>query len=131
MGGTREARDGRGVTLNDLYNPHLIKNAKSLRKAMTKEERKLWYTFLRYLPVKFVRQKVIGNYIADFYCPSQKMVLELDGSQHYEEAQERYDTERTEFLRGQGIIVMRISNYEIAKDYEGVKKAILYNLHLE
>ena len=131
MGGTREARDGRGVPVNDLYNSHLIKNAKSLRKTMTKEERKLWYTFLRYLPVKFVRQKVIGNYIADFYCPSKKMVLELDGSQHYEEAQERHDTERTEFLRGQGIIVMRISNYEIAKDYEGVKKAILCNLHLE
>ena len=98
---------------------------------MTKEERKLWYTFLRYLPVKFVRQKVIGNYIADFYCPEKKLILELDGSQHYEAAQERYDSERTEFFRGQGITVIRISNYEIAKDYEGVKRTILYHLHLE
>ena len=117
--------------MNDLYNPHLIKNARSLRKAMTKEERKLWHTFLRYLPVKFVRQKVIGNYIADFYCPSKKMVLELDGSQHFEEAQERYDADRTKFFHDHGIMVIRISNYEVAKDYEGVKKVILYSLQLE
>ena len=124
-------RDGRGATLNDLYNPHLIENAKSLRKAMTKEERKFWYTFLRYLPVKFVRQKVIGNYIVDFYCPSKKLILELDGSQHYEEVQARYDAKRTEFFNKYGITVMRISNCEIAKDYEGVKKAILHSIQLE
>ncbi len=98
---------------------------------MTKEERKLWYTFLRFLPVKFIRQRVIGNYIADFYCPSKKLILELDGSQHYEEAQARYDAERTEFFHEHGITVMRISNYEIAKDYEGVKKAILHSIQLE
>ena len=117
--------------MNGLYNPHLIENAKSLRKAMTKEERKLWYTFLRYLPVKFVRQKVIGDYIADFYCPSKRLILELDGSQHYEDTQARYDAERTEFFHKHEITVMRISNYEIAKDYEGVKKTILHSLQLE
>ena len=127
--------DGRGVikgvVMNELYNPELIKNAKALRKAMTKEERKLWYTFLKYLPCKFVRQKVIGRYIADFYCPEKKLVLELDGSQHFEEKQERYDHERTEFFRENGITVVRFSNYELSKDFEKVKNTILYYLNLE
>ena len=67
--------------MNKLYNPKLIKNAKTLRKNLTKEERKLWYTFLRYLPVKFVRQKTLGPYIVDFYCAERKLIVELDGSQ--------------------------------------------------
>ncbi len=117
--------------MNDLYNPNIIHHAKNLRKSMTKEERKLWYTFLRYLPVKFVRQKVLGYYIADFYCPERKIVLELDGSQHYEGKQEQHDVQRDEFLEGNGIKVLRISNYDIAKDFEQVKKEILYYLELE
>ena len=117
--------------MNELYNPTLIKNAKALRKSMTKEERKLWYTFLRYLPVKFVRQKVLGHYIADFYCAEKKMVLELDGSQHYEGKQEQYDIQRDDFLKSNGITVLRISNYDIAKDFEQAKREILYYLGLE
>ncbi len=117
--------------MNELYNPELIKRAKALRKAMTKEERKLWYTFLKYLPYKFVRQKVIDRYIADFYCAEKKLVLELDGSQHFEGLQEQYDFERTEFFRRNGMTVVRFSNYEIAKEFEKVKNAILYYLNLE
>ena len=113
--------------MNELYNPELIENAKALRKA----ERKLWYTFLKYLPCKFVRQKVIGHYIADFYCPEKKLVLELDGSQHFEENQEQYDLKRTEFFHEKGITVVRFSNYEISKDFEKVKSTILYYLNLE
>ena len=66
------------------YNEQLIPRAKQLRKDMTKEERRLWYDYLRAYPVKFSRQKVMGNYIVDFYCAKAKLVIELDGSQHYE-----------------------------------------------
>ena len=70
----------------EYYNKHLRGNARSLRKNMTKEERHLWYDFLKGLPVMVHRQKVFGNYIADFYIAEAKLVIELDGSQHYEEA---------------------------------------------
>ena len=118
------------IQMNENYNPKLILRAKTLRKDMTKEERKLWYTFLRYLPWKFVRQKVIGRYIADFYCAEKKLVIELDGSQHYLDEQEKYDVERTSFMENQGIRVIRFTNYEIAKEYKHVKEAILYHLNL-
>ncbi len=98
---------------------------------MTKEERKLWYTFLRKLPVKFVRQKALGCYVVDFYCPQKNLALELDGSQHFEEDGERYDVRRDAFLKERGISVYRISNYDVAFNYEQVKKRILYYLELE
>ena len=98
---------------------------------MTKEERKLWYTFLRYLPVKFVRQKVLGYYIADFYCSERKIALELDGSQHYEGRQEISDIQRDEYLRSNGITVLRVTNYDIAKNFKQVKAEILFYLGLE
>ena len=66
-------------------NRTLLSNARSLRKEMTKEERHLWYDFLRAYPIRFSRQKVLGKYIADFYCAAAKLVIELDGGQHYEE----------------------------------------------
>ena len=102
------------------YNKSLIPNAKALRKDMTKEERHLWYDFLRMYPRKFVRQKVLGKYIADFYCASKKLVIELDGSQHFEEAGKEYDFRRTEFLGEYGLTVIRIPNSEIHKNFEGV-----------
>ena len=116
--------------MNEFYNPKLIARSKALRKEMTKEERKLWYTVLRYLPCKFVRQKVLGRYIADFYCAEKKLVIELDGSQHYSDEQEQYDAERTAFMEQYGIQVIRFTNYEIAKDYKHVKEVILYYLNL-
>ena len=80
------------------YNEQLIPRAKQLRKDMTKEERRLWYDYLRAYPVKFSRQKVMGNYIVDFYCAEAKLVIELDGSQHYEPDAAKKDAERTAFL---------------------------------
>ncbi len=71
--------------LNQTNNPQLRKNAQKLRREMTKEERRLWYDFLKQLPVTINRQKVIAHYIVDFYCASAKLVIELDGSQHYED----------------------------------------------
>ena len=83
--------------------------AQSLRKNATKEERHLWYDFLKTYPVQFNRQKVIGNFIVDFYCDKAKLVIELDGAQHYEENAQLYDEERTAYLCGLGITVVRFS----------------------
>lgn len=80
------------------HNHELVPLAKKLRRDITKEERHLWYDYLRTYPVRFSRQKIIGNYIVDFYCPQVKLVVELDGSQHYEENNMKKDAERTHFL---------------------------------
>ena len=77
-----------------LHNAKLTGRAKCLGKEMTEEGRRLWYTFLRHFPIRFLRQKVIGNYIVDFYCAKAKLVIELDGSQHYEETAEKRDEQR-------------------------------------
>ncbi len=102
------------------HNKQLVPLAKHLRKEMTKEERHLWYDFLRTYPVRFSRQKVLGKYIADFYCAQAKMVIELDGSQHYEEDGIQKDEERTAFLAGYDLTVIRITNNEVTKNFEGV-----------
>ena len=101
-------------------NPKLTKNSRELRNNMTKEERHLWYDFLRAYPVRFSRQKVLGNYIADFYSAEAKLVIELDGSQHYEDVNAEKDTERTAFLEGYGLTVIRIPNNEVMCNFRGV-----------
>ncbi|MBQ3110688.1 MAG: endonuclease domain-containing protein [Clostridia bacterium] len=102
------------------HNKDIVPLAKNLRKNMTKEERHLWYDFLRTYPVKFLRQKILGKYIADFYCAKANLVIELDGSQHYEENGMENDFERTKFLEGYGIKVIRISNLDVNRNFEGV-----------
>ena len=102
------------------YNKDLIPFAKKLRKTMTKEERHLWYDFLRDYPVRFVRQKVMGKYIVDFYCAKANLVIELDGSQHYESQTEALDRERTAFLEEYGLQVVRIPNNAIIENFRGV-----------
>ena len=87
---------------------------------MTKEERHLWYDFLRTYPVRFSRQKVLGKYIADFYSAEAKLVIELDGSQHYEDVNTEKDAERTAFLEGYGLTVIRIPNNEVMGNFRGV-----------
>ena len=87
---------------------------------MTKEEKHLWYDFLRTYPVRFLRQKVLGKYIVDFYCAEAKLVVELDGSGHYTESGKQYDKERTVFLEEYGLTVIRISNLEIHNNFCGV-----------
>ena len=101
------------------YNKNLIRSAKELRKNMTRQERHLWYDFLKSYPVKIVRQRAIGSYIVDFYCASAKLAIELDGSQHYD-GQEDYDAARTKVLNGMGITVIRFSNLEIDTNFKGV-----------
>ena len=102
------------------YNKQLVPFAKQLRREMTKEERHLWYDFLRTYPVRFSRQKVLGKYIADFYSAKAKLVIELDGSQHYEDGNMEKDTERTTFLEGYGLTVIRIPNNEVIRNFQGV-----------
>ncbi len=102
------------------HNPSLTGNARSLRKDMTKEERHLWYDYLRDYPVRFLRQKVIDDYIVDFYCASAKLIIELDGSQHYEDQGREYDERRTVALQARGLTVIRIPNNELMKNFRGV-----------
>ena len=93
--------------MQSKHNKQLVPMVKQLRKEMTKEERHLWYDFLRSYPVRFSRQKVLGKYIADFYRASAKIVIELDASQHYELDTQLKDAERTAFLEGYGLTMLR------------------------
>ena len=87
---------------------------------MTKEEKHLWYDFLKTYPVRFFRQKVLGKYVADFYSASAKSVIELDGSQHYEAGGMEKDAERTKYLEEYGLKIIRIPNDEINQNFRGV-----------
>ena len=102
------------------YNKTNIPLAKVLRKNMTPWEKKLWYQFLRNYPVRFQRQKAIGNYIADFYCAKAKLVIELDGSEHYTPEQIEKDKIRTTKLENMNLAVLRILNRDIDRNFNGV-----------
>lgn len=106
--------------MDKKFNSALIENARKLRKNMTKEEKHLWYDFLKDYPVRFKKQKIIGNYIVDFYCANANLVIELDGSQHFEDENINYDKTRTEFLEQFGLIVLRIPNIEINSNFNNV-----------
>ena len=102
----------------------MLRNSQYLRKNMTKEERHLWYDFLKTYPVQFKRQYPIGCYIVDFYCYQAKLVLELDGAQHCEPDAVRYDQMRTEYLQRQGLLVLRISNRDVVTHFRAVCETI-------
>ena len=102
------------------YNKENIPLAKALRKNMTPWERKLWYEFLRRYPVRFQRQKAIGNYIADFYCAQARLVVELDGGGHYTTEQAEKDAIRTKTLEAMNLSVIRICNLDIDRNFNGV-----------
>ncbi len=106
------------------YEQNLISRAKALRRDATRQERHLWYDFLRRYPVRFQRQKAIGNYIVDFYCHACGLVVELDGSQHFEEPGAQYDRKRTQELEAMGLRVLRFANNELESNFEGVCMAI-------
>ena len=97
-------------------NKRLFPRARKLRNNMTKEENDLWFGFLKDYPVRILRQKVIGGFIVDFYCPQAKLVIEVDGFQHELDPEiKSYDENRTQYLTEQGIFVLRIKNAEINK----------------
>ena len=102
------------------YNKNNIPLAKELRKNMTSQERKLWYEFLRSYPLRFQRQKPIGNYIADFYCAKVGLVVEIDGGGHYFPMQIEKDTLRTQELEKLNLTVIRVSNLDVDRNFQGV-----------
>ena len=106
--------------MNNTYDNQLAGNARVLRKNMTKEERHLWYDFLKSLPIMVHRQKVIGKYIVDFYIAQAKLVVELDGSQHYETEGKLADEERDAYLLSLGLTVLRYSNADINYRFQAV-----------
>jgi very-short-patch-repair endonuclease len=105
-------------------NPRLSSLARALRKQMTKQEKRLWYDFLRTFPVQFNRQKVIDDFIVDFYCHSAHLVVELDGGQHFEPETFQKDIERTKRLNSLGLKVLRFTNNEVDHNFIEVCAAI-------
>lgn len=114
--------------MNTFSNSDLTVFAKELRKNMTRHERHLWYDFLKTLPLTVHRQKVIGTYIVDFYIAEKKLVIELDGSQHYDLPGKQADAARDQDLRKQGLTVLRYANSDVDSNFEGVCADILAHL---
>ena len=106
--------------MNGKNNPNLTNYSQQLRREMTKEERHLWYDFLKRLPVTFHRQKVLGYYIVDFYCASAKLVIEIDGSQHFESEGLKSDAIRDDYLNDLGLTIKRYSSAEVNQDFDSV-----------
>ena len=106
------------------YNKKNITLAKNLRKNATAQESHLWYDFLSKYDVRFQRQKAIDNFIADFYCHKAKLVIEIDGSQHYTEEAKQNDKFRAEVLEGYDLTVVRFTNYQIDTNFYGVCRYI-------
>ena len=102
------------------YNKKNITLAKNLRKNATPQENRLWYDFLSKYAVRFQRQKAIGNFIADFYCHKAKLIIEIDGSQHYTEQGRQIDEFRTEILEGYDLTVLRFTNHQMDTNFRGV-----------
>ena len=112
------------MTIHLETDKNLNSAAKELRKNMTPEEKHLWYDFLKNYPVQFNRQKVIGNYITDFYCKKANLVIEIDGAQHFEHDNSEYDKARTDYLNSVGIEVIRFLNKDINYNFNNTCKYI-------
>lgn len=110
------------------HNKTLTPRAKTLRENMTPQERKLWYEFLRSYPVRILRQKVIHNYIVDFYCSQAKLVIEVDGGQHFQSENITHDEERTKTIEGFGLEVMRLNNHQVDHDFDAVCSEIDFKI---
>ena len=106
------------------YNKNNVALARTMRKNMTPWENKLWYQFLRTYPIRFQRQKPIGEFIVDFYCAKAKLVVELDGSGHYTPQQKIPDTNRTCELEKLGLKVIRFCNLDVDNNFYGVCEMI-------
>ena len=106
------------------YNKAILPFAKQLRREMTPEERKLWHLFLKSYPLRFRRQQTIESFIVDFYCATAKLVIELDGSQHFETGGMKNDHQRTKQLEALGLRVVRFSNRQVREEFENVCRQI-------
>ncbi|MCL1858883.1 MAG: endonuclease domain-containing protein [Oscillospiraceae bacterium] len=116
------------MQLKGKHNSKLTLYARELRKNMTKQEKHLWYDFLRLYPVKILRQKTIGYFIADFYCAGAKLVIEIDGSQHFTKDGKQYDSEREDVMRNLGIKTVRYTNNDIDRQFAAVCNDIDVNI---
>ena len=114
--------------MNKTKNFRLTENSQALRKNMTSEEKQLWYKYLKKLPITVNRQKVIGKYIVDFYCAEAKLIIEIDGSQHYKEEEHKKDEIRDQFFKDLGIEVLRFSNLDVKKRFNDVCRNIYAKL---
>jgi very-short-patch-repair endonuclease len=121
----------RGICLLLKYNPHLKTKARSLRSGLTDAEQRLWNRLRRkqILGVQFYRQKPIGNYIVDFYAPSAQLVVELDGAQHAEPAQAKYDERRSQYLQQQALRVLRFDDRQVLLETDAVVQEIYVALN--
>ena len=106
--------------MTEMENDRILNTARMLRRNLTDQERHLWYDFLQKYPVKIYKQKIIDNYIVDFYCHRAKLVIELDGSQHYTARGKECDEKRTAALEKHGLSVLRFSNKDIDERFEQV-----------
>ena len=106
------------------HNKNIVPTAKMLRKNMTKEEKHLWYDFLRLYPVRFIRQKVIGRYVVDFYCAKARLVIEIDGAHHYTVEGRKQDKARDEYLKSLGLDVLRFSDAYVDEKFREVCETI-------
>ncbi|MBQ8005144.1 MAG: DUF559 domain-containing protein [Clostridia bacterium] len=113
------------------YNKELVSTSQKLRKEMTREEKHLWYDFLKKLPFTVNRQKNIGNYIVDFYVSSKNTVIEIDGSQHFREENKLQDEQRDSDLKKLGLRIIRYKNIDINRNFESVCKDILERLNVD
>ena len=107
-----------------MRNHKLLENARELRREMTPQEKHLWYDYLRYYPVKIYKQRIIDNFIVDFYCAKAKLVIELDGSQHFTPDGKHYDSLRTDVIEKYKLKVIRFSNNDADKKFNGVCSVI-------
>jgi very-short-patch-repair endonuclease len=106
------------------YNPDLVERARQMRKNMTRAEFKLWTDFLKDHELKFMRQRPIDNYIVDFYCAEKKLAVEVDGDSHYSADAFEYDVQRTNVLKGYGIMILRSTNDDVLKNLSGFRQRI-------
>ena len=87
---------------------------------MTRQEKHLWYDFLQHYPIKIYKQRIVDNFIVDFYCHQARLVIEIDGSQHYTPEGKSHDEARTEIIERYGLYVLRFSNSDVDKNFTGV-----------
>jgi len=112
------------------YRRRLKRSARSLRRDPTPAERKLWFEFLRDLPLRFSRQKPLGNYIADFYSASRLLIIEVDGDSHFTDPGEAYDDRRSTALEAKGVRIIRFTNLEVMEQFEAVCQRIRDTLEI-
>ena len=105
----------------------IVERATTMRRQPTPEEGKLWHLYLKYFEPRFIRQKILGSYIVDFYCPKLKLVIEIDGEQHYLEENDAYEKRREEFFQKEGCKILRFYNSDINKKLKNTETTIYYS----